>query len=75
VRSITIDLVKNGTLKQYPYLDLGAHLAIGSLAALLLLGIGYELPDLLTGSIGLGIILLSFFASVLHNRRVARTGA
>jgi uncharacterized protein len=75
VRSITIDLVKNGTLKQYPYLDLGAHVAIGSLAVLLLLGIGYELPDLLAGSIGLGIILLSFFASVVHNRRAARVGA
>lgn len=75
VRSITIDLVRNGTLKQYPYLDLGAHLAIGSLATLLLIGIGVNLPDLLTGSIGLAIILTSFLASVVHNHRAAKSGA
>ena len=75
VRSITIDLVKNGTLAHYPYLDLGAHIAIGSLATFLLISIEYELPDLLTGSMGLAIILTSFLASVVHNHRMVKAGA
>lgn len=73
VRSITIGLVRHNTLEKYPYLDLGAHLAIGSLATFLLVSISYDLPDLLTGTTGLGVIFASFLASVLRNRQLAKT--
>jgi len=72
VRSITIYAVRRGVLAHYPYLDGGAHFAIGALAVMLLLSIHITLPDALTGGIGLLIILTSFLASIWKNRQVAR---
>lgn len=70
VRSITIYAVRRGVLAQYPYLDAGAHYAIGALATLLLVGIFVALPDALTGSVGLAIIVVSFLASLWKNHQV-----
>ena len=56
VRSITVFLVKKGTLNEYIYLDHGAHWAIGALAALLLVSIGFHVPEVLTGLVGLAFI-------------------
>jgi hypothetical protein len=72
VRSITIYLVRRGTLTKFPYLDAGAHYAIGALAVLLLVGIHVALPTALTGSLGLIIIAVSFVASLLKNHQVKR---
>ena len=41
VRSLTVYLVRKGTLSEYVYLEHGAHWAIGSLAVVLLLTIKY----------------------------------
>jgi len=75
VRSITISLVHHGTLQRYPYLELGAHLAIASLATILLTSIVIDVPDLLSGTLGLFIIVSSFLASVWQNRRTAKAAA
>ena len=40
VRSLTVFLVRKGTLADYVYLEHGAHWAIGALAVILLVGIG-----------------------------------
>lgn len=74
VRSLTIDLVERNAFQQYRYLNFGAYLAIGSLSALLLTSINIELPDALTGGLGLSIIVISFLASVAHNRLEAKAG-
>lgn len=75
VRSLTIDLVERNAFQQYRYLNFGAYLAIGSLSALLLTSINVELPDVLTGGLGLSIIIISFLASVVHNRLEVKSGA
>lgn len=78
VRSITIYALRRGVLTHYPYLDAGAHYAIGALSVMLLLGIHVELPDVLTGGIGLVIILISLVASVWKNhhvRQAVKSGA
>ncbi len=69
VRSMTIHMVRHHTLNKYRYLDHGAHYAIGALAAMLLIGIAYEIPEAITGTIGIGIIGFAFLSSWLHNRK------
>jgi hypothetical protein len=63
VRSLTLFMVKKGTLDEYIYLEHGAHYAILALAAALLLSIFFVVPDIATGVVGLGIIGASFVAS------------
>lgn len=69
IRSLTVYLVRKGTLSEYVFLEHGAHWAIGALAAILLVGIKYEVPEVITGLIGVGFILAAFLSSVLLNRR------
>ncbi|GAB4098406.1 DUF475 domain-containing protein [Sinomonas halotolerans] len=72
VRSLTVYLVRQGTLDEYVYLDHGAHWAIGALAVILLLTIGIEVNEVITGLIGVFFILTAFIASLRRNRRTAR---
>lgn len=68
VRSLTIYLVRKGTLSDYVYLEHGAHWAIGALATLLLVTIRYEIPELVTGLIGVGFIAAALVWSLRFNR-------
>lgn len=68
VRSITIYLVHQGTLALYIYLEHGAHWAIGALSFLLMFTIRYEIPEVITGLVGVGFIVASFTWSIRHNR-------
>ena len=70
IRSLTVYLVRQGTLEDYVYLEHGAHWAIGALAAILLVSIKYEVPEIITGLIGVGFILAAFISSLARNRRV-----
>lgn len=72
VRSITIYLVRKGTLAEYRYLEHGAHWAIGALATILMISIGFHVNEVVTGLIGVAIILAAFATSVLHNKRDER---
>lgn len=69
IRSLTVYLVRKGTLAEYVYLEHGALWAIGSLAVLLLLTIRYEIPEVVTGLIGVGFIAAALLSSVRRNRR------
>ena len=70
VRSLTIMLVEKKTLKNYLYLEHGAHWAIGALAVIMLVSSFHEVPEIVTGVIGLGFILLALVSSVVHNKMV-----
>ena len=69
VRSLTVHLVRRGTLEQYIYLEHGAHYAIGALALLMYISILQPVPEVITGLVGAGLIMLSFFSSMQYNRR------
>ena len=69
VRSMTIMLVDRGTLAQYRYLEHGAFWAILVLAAILLLGARYHIPEVFTGLVGAVLIGLSLWASARYNRQ------
>jgi uncharacterized protein len=70
VRSLTIKLVDSGTLATYKFLEHGAFWAIGALSLIMYLkAAGIETPELVSGTIGAGLIALSFWSSLRHNRR------
>ena len=71
VRSLTILLVEKKTLAQFRYLEHGAHWAIGALACLMLVSTVREVPEVITGLIGLGFIVAAFISSVAHNKKMS----
>lgn len=74
VRSTTIYLVNKGTLDDYVYLDHGAHWAIGSLAALLFVSMVTPIPELVTGTLSVAILIASLVSSIKRNKRLEAEG-
>ena len=71
VRSMTIHLVRKGTLTEYRFLEHGAFWAIIALGAIMLLSAKFHIPETITGLIGAVLIGISFWWSVRHNKREA----
>jgi hypothetical protein len=71
IRSLTIYLVRQGTLSEYVYLEHGAHWAIGVLAGIMLVSVKYHVNEVVTGLTGVGFILLAFVGSLRHRARKA----
>jgi len=69
VRSLTVYLVKKGTLSEYIYLEHGAHYGIGALAIIMLVSMLVHVSEVITGFVGITFILLSFWSSLLHRKR------
>lgn len=63
VRSLTVFMVRRGTLEAYIFLDHGAHYAVLALATTMLISLLTEVPEYITGSLGLGLIGASIIAS------------
>lgn len=75
IRSLTVYLVKQGTLAEYRYLEHGALYAIGALSVLLLLTMKYEVPEIVTGLIGIGFIAAALASSLVRNKRERSKGS
>lgn len=71
VRSLTIMLVEKKTLAKFLYLEHGAHWAIGALAIIMLVTTVKEIPEVVTGLIGLVFIVAAFISSLIHNKKQA----
>lgn len=69
VRSMTIMLVEKQTLGQYRFLEHGAFYAILVLAVIMYVQTLVHIPEVITGLLGAGLILISFMASLRYNRR------
>tara|TARA_B100001245_G_scaffold236442_1_gene227410 strand:- start:716 stop:1765 length:1050 start_codon:yes stop_codon:yes gene_type:complete len=70
VRSLTIYLLRAGTLAKYRYLEHGAHWAILALGLVMLAKLYHlELPEVVTGSLGLIFISTAVVTSILEKRR------
>ncbi len=69
IRSLTVYLVRKGTLDDYVYLEHGAHYAIGALALILLISIKYHIPEIVTGLIGVAFIGAALLTSMARNKR------
>lgn len=68
VRSMTVYLVRRGTLDQFIFLEHGAHYAIGVLAVIMLVGTVHHVPEVITGLIGVGFIGASIWSSIRHRK-------
>ncbi|WP_137679141.1 DUF475 domain-containing protein [Aurantiacibacter suaedae] len=69
VRSMTIHLVRQGTLAEYRYLEHGAFWAIIVLGSIMLLSALVHIPEVFTGLIGATLIGFSLWWSIRFNRR------
>lgn len=69
VRSMTVHLVRTGTLAKYEFLEHGAHWAILFLGVVMMLKLyGVDLPEWLTGSLGIVFIGAALATSVSRQR-------
>ncbi len=71
VRTITIHMLRRGTLEHYRYLEHGAHYAIGILATIMLVSLRFEVPEVITGTAGAAVIIASVIYSHRLNKREA----
>lgn len=69
VRSMTVFLVKKGTLDEFVYLEHGAHYAIGILALIMLASMKFHIPELFTGLIGVAFIVASLWSSIRYKKQ------
>lgn len=68
VRSMTVALVRQGTLTNYRYLEHGAFWAILALAFIMFSSVLIEIPKAVTGLVGATFIGLSLWSSIRYNR-------
>jgi hypothetical protein len=69
VRSLTVYLVRTGTLAKYRYLEHGAHWAILALGGVMLVKLyDVEPPEWVTGSLGLVFVVTAVVSSVIERR-------
>ncbi len=70
VRSLTVYLMRAGTLAKYRYLEHGAHWAILALGVVMLVKLYHvELPEAVTGSLGLVFIATAVVSSIIEKRQ------
>ncbi|WP_420122289.1 DUF475 domain-containing protein [Nakamurella sp.] len=74
VRSLTVFLVRKGTLSEYVYLEHGAHWAIGALAIILFISIGVHISEFITGLLGVAFIGAALWSSIRRNKRLRARG-
>ena len=69
IRSLTLYFVAHKTLSNFRYLEHGAHYAIGILSVIMLAKIMLHINEVITGTIGIGLIILAFLHSIAENKR------
>lgn len=69
VRSLTIFMVRRRVLHAYRYLEHGAHYTIGVLAIVLLIGIFFDIPEVIAGVGGLIIVGSSIVSSIGFSKK------
>jgi hypothetical protein len=69
VRSLTVFLVKKGTLDEFVYLEHGAHYAIGILALIMLASMKFHIPEVFTGLVGVAFIVGSLWSSIRYKKQ------
>ncbi|MEK7100042.1 MAG: DUF475 domain-containing protein [Patescibacteria group bacterium] len=64
VRSLTIYFVEKKTLDTLVYLEHGAHWAIFGLAVSMFAGLLLEVPEIITGGVGLAFVAAAYYSSL-----------
>lgn len=68
VRSLTVYMVRHKVLEQLVYIEHGAHWAILGLAGAMLSDLFIDLPEPITGLIGLTLVTLAYVSSIRLHR-------
>ena len=68
VRSLTIFFAECQILKKFRYLEHGASYAIGFLSIVMLVKIYTHVPEWITGTVSISLILSSFMYSIIKNK-------
>ncbi len=71
VRSLTLWMVEKGVLDEYKYLEHGAHYAIGILAVIMLLKIFFEIGEVITGTLGVLLLIIAFIHSKMETSKTS----
>lgn len=69
VRSMTLQLVANGTLNEYKYLEHGAFYAILTLAIIMFVSTLIHIPEVITGVLSVSFIVAAVWHSIIVNNR------
>jgi hypothetical protein len=69
VRSMTVYMVRKGTLDEFVYLEHGAHYGIGALAAIMLASMMVHVSEVITGLVGASFIGFSLLSSIRYNKK------
>lgn len=67
VRSLTLFLVHQKTLKKFIFLEHSAFYAIGVLALIMLLTLKFHIPELITAIVTVSILILGLLSSIYYN--------
>jgi hypothetical protein len=70
VRSMTVYMVRKGTLNEFVYLEHGAHYTVFVLAVVMLASALLDIPEIVPGLTGLGIIAASIAASIRVRKKL-----
>ncbi len=73
VRTLTVFLVRRRTLETITYLEHGAHWAVMGLALAMLVGLLIEVPEVITGGIGLAFVVAAYYSSVVRRGKPSTT--
>jgi hypothetical protein len=75
IRSLTVYVVRKGTLDEYRYLEHGAYYSIALLAILLLWEVWRDVPDWITACTGAIVITAAWLTSIWAGKRQKREEA
>ena len=73
VRSLTIMMVDKGALDHFRFLEHGAFYAVATLAVIMYLNVVIDVPEIITGLVGAGIILASIWSSQKDRKKQAKS--
>ncbi len=69
VRALTVYMVKEKTLDALVFLEHGAHWAIFGLAVSMFANLIIEVPEIVTGGIGIAFVFAAYYSSLLYRRK------
>jgi len=75
IRSLTVYVVRKGTLEEYRYLEHGAYYSIALLAVLMLWEVWRDVPDWITACTGAVVITSAWLTSIWAAKRQQRSDA